>query len=182
VSESLASVKFKVRAQIIWVKTRFAIGRGNYHWQHEPSFYATKEGDLDDGWRFVDDHESAAYVVKDGKTANWEGGRKQSTVWFIEHIKSETGHSTQKPVECMARPIRNNSSPGQAVYEPFSGSGTTIIACEMEGRACYAVELNPPYVDMAIKRWQNFTGKQAVRESDGVTFDEALKDHGKSSA
>lgn len=86
------------------------------------------------------------------------------------------GHGTQKPVECMKRPIENNSSPGQAVYEPFSGSGTTIIACEMTGRCCFAIELNPVYVDVAVKRWQDFTGKTATRESDGKTFAEAEAD------
>jgi DNA modification methylase len=84
----------------------------------------------------------------------------------------KTSHSTQKPVECMKRPIENNSSPGQAVYEPFSGSGTTIIAAEMTGRSCHAIELNPPYVDVAIKRWQDFTGQQARLEGDGRTFAE----------
>jgi DNA modification methylase len=70
----------------------------------------------------------------------------------------------------MKRPIENNSSPGQAVYEPFSGSGTTIIAGEMTGRCIYAMELSPAYVDMAIERWQNFTGEQAVREGSGEKF------------
>jgi len=83
-------------------------------------------------------------------------------------------HSTQKPVVCMRRPIENNSSPGQAIYEPFSGSGTTTIAAEMAGRVCHAIELSPAYVDVAVKRWQNFTGKTAVLESGG-TFDEAAE-------
>jgi DNA modification methylase len=77
-------------------------------------------------------------------------------------LKSETGHGTQKPVECMRRPIENNASPWQAVYEPFSGSGTTIIAAEMTGRVCHAIEIAPAYVDVAVKRWQDFTGQQAV--------------------
>jgi DNA modification methylase len=72
----------------------------------------------------------------------------------------------------MRRPIENNSSPGQAVYEPFSGSGTTIIACEMTGRSCHSVELDPKYVDCAIIRWQNFTGKEAVLASTGKTYAE----------
>ena len=112
----------------------------------------------------------AAYAVKDGSTASWTGGRKQSTVWHIEHLKSDTGHGTQKPVECMKRPIENNSSPGQAVYEPFSGSGTTIIAAEMTGRACHAIELNPAYVDVAVERWQTFSGKVAVHAETGKSF------------
>ena len=81
----------------------------------------------------------------------------------------ETGHSTQKPVECMKRPIENNSSPGQAVYDPFVGSGTTIIAAEMTGRACHAIEISPTYCDVAVLRWQAFTGQTATRP-DGTPF------------
>jgi DNA modification methylase len=72
----------------------------------------------------------------------------------------------------MKRPIENNSSPGQAVYEPFSGSGTTIIAGEMTGRHVYAIELSPQYVDVAVKRWQAFTGKEATLDGDGRTFEQ----------
>lgn len=169
VEESLRSVGLRVRSQIVWVKTRFVISRAHYHPQHEPAYYAVREGE--DGWqRFEDDHGALAYAARDGKTADWKGGRKQSTVWFIEHVKSETGHSTQKPVECMRRPIENNSSVGQAVYEPFSGSGTTIIAGEMTGRTVLAVELNPAYVDVAVSRWCRFTGQKARRQ-DGFEWD-----------
>ncbi len=151
VAESLMACGLNIRAQIIWAKSQFVIGRGDYHSQHEPCWYA----------------------VRKGKTGHYDGGRKQSTLWQIEKLKkSETGHSTQKPAECMKRPIENNSSPGQAVYEPFSGSGTTIIAGEMTGRCVYAMELNPPYVDVAIKRWQDFTGQKAVLEADGRTFED----------
>lgn len=169
VDASLRSAGFKMRAQIVWVKTLHVLSRGDYHWQHEPAYYAVKDGQ-DDQWRFEPEHEVADYVVKEGRAGNWKGDRKQSTVWFIEHLKSDSGHETQKPVECMRRPIINNSSPGQAVFEPFSGSGTTIIACEMTGRQCCAIELDPAYVDVAVKRWQAFTGKQAVHASDGRTF------------
>ena len=83
-------------------------------------------------------------------------------MWDIpKPLKSETGHSTQKPVECMRRPIQNNSRVGDAIYEPFSGSGTTIIAAEQTGRICYAAELSPAYVDVSVKRWEQFTGKKA---------------------
>ena len=173
VADSLKASKFGLRAQIVWVKTRPAFSRGAYHWQHEPALYGVRD-DKDDHWRFVPEHEIADYAVKKGETAHWAGDRKQSTVWRIEHIKNDTGHSTQKPVECMKRPIENNSSPGQAVYEPFSGSGTTIIAAEMTGRVCHAIELSPAYVDVAIKRWQNFTGKAAVLASSGKTYDELV--------
>jgi DNA modification methylase len=150
VVESLEAAGFEMRAQIIWAKGRFAIGRGHYHFQHEPCWYA---------------------VRKNG-TAHWAGDRAQTTLWEISHSKSETGHSTQKPAACMRRPIENNSSPGQAVYEPFSGSGTTIIAAEMTGRCCHAIEISPAYVDVAVKRWQNFTGAPATLDGDGRSFDE----------
>jgi DNA modification methylase len=151
VQRSLESVSFEMRSQIIWGKSRHIISRGHYHWQHESCFYA----------------------VRKGGTGHWAGDRKQTTLWKIDKPqKSETGHSTQKPVECMKRPIENNSSPGQAVYEPFSGSGTTIIAGEMTGRCVHAIELNPSYVDVAVSRWQAFTGKPAIHEASGKTFDE----------
>ncbi|WP_333710355.1 site-specific DNA-methyltransferase [Malikia spinosa] len=137
VSASLDACGFESRALIVWAKSNHTFGRGHYHHQHEPCWYA----------------------VRKGGTGHWAGDRKQTTLWQIpKPAKSETGHSTQKPVECMRRPIENNSSPGQAVYEPFSGSGTTIIAAEQTGRCCYAIELNPAYVDVAVRRWQEFTG------------------------
>ena len=151
VAESIEASGFEIRSQIIWAKHQFVIGRGHYHPHHEPCWYA----------------------VRKGATGHWGGDRKQSTLWQIpKPQKSETGHSTQKPVECMKRPIENNSSPGQAVYEPFSGSGTTIIAGEMTGRCVYAIELNPAYVDMAVIRWQNFTGQTATLEATGQPFAE----------
>jgi DNA modification methylase len=153
VADSLLASGFGIRAQIIWAKSQFVIGHGHYHPHHEPCWYAVRE--------------------KQGATGHWNGDRKQSTLWQIDKPrKSETGHSTQKPVECMQRPIENNSSPGQAVYEPFSGSGTTIIAAEMTGRSCHAIELNPAYVDVAIKRWQDFTGKKARHADTKMTFEE----------
>jgi len=158
VQQSLLKARYTVRCQIIWVKPQFIFGRGDYHWQHEPCWYA----------------------VHDSKTGHWVGDRKQSTVWQIDtmHVMGGsrgdannpvTGHSTQKPVECMRRPIENNSSPGQAVYDPFVGSGTTIIAAEMTGRCCHAIEISPQYCDVAITRWQNFTGQRATR-SDGTPY------------
>jgi DNA modification methylase len=148
VQDSLTAVGFEVRAQIIWAKDRFALSRGHYHWQHEPCWYAVRNS-----------------------AAGWTGDRKQSTLWQIP-TREGPGfeHGTQKPVECMKRPIENNSSPGQAVYEPFCGSGTTIIAAEMTGRVCFALELLPQYVDVAVERWQAFTGGAATLEGDGRSF------------
>jgi len=145
VFSSLEDCGFEVRSEIVWDKGRLVMSRGHYHPQHESCWYAVRD------------------------TASWSGGTKQSTVWLIHHQKSETGHGAQKPVECMRRPIENNSSHGQAVYEPFSGSGTTIIAAEQTGRACYAIELNPTYVQVAIDRWEAFTGQKAVKVGEAVS-------------
>ena len=158
VAESIKAAGFELRSQIIWHKTVMAMGRGDYHWHHEPCWYA----------------------VRSGAKGHWAGDRKQTTVWTIAsplHIMGgskevKTPHPTQKPVECMKRPIENNSTPGQAVYEPFSGSGTTIIAAEMTGRQCLAIELAPEYVDVAVKRWQAFTGKEATLDGTDQTFNE----------
>jgi DNA modification methylase len=152
VAESLEATNFAIRSQIIWAKERLVLSRGDYHWQHEPCWYA---------------------VRKKGK-GHWAGDRKQTTLWQIssKDQDAETTHGTQKPVECMRRPMANNSSPGQAIYEPFMGSGTTLIAAETCGRVCYGVELNPAYVDVAVARWQNLTGEVAIEEATGKTMDE----------
>jgi len=153
VADSLEANDFKLRAQIIWSKNRFVLGRGDYHWQHEPCWYA---------------------VRKTG-TGHWQGARDQATIWTIGNNGDEdeaTVHGTQKPVECMRRPILNNSAEGEAVYEPFAGSGTTVIAAETTGRICFAMELNPAYADVIVGRWQKLTGQQAVLDGDGRSFEE----------
>jgi hypothetical protein len=118
------------------------------------------------------------YCVRKGRTGHWAGGRNQTTVWAIPHRRNASGHGTEKPVECMKRPIENSSSPGQAVYEPFSGSGTTIIAAEITGRSCHAVELSPAYVEVAIRRWQDFTGEKAILDGTDRTFAEVAAERG----
>ena len=155
VMESLEATDFVVRSQIVWAKSRFVLGRGDYHWQHEPCLY----------------------MVRKGGTGHWQGARDQSTLWAIttrgdETEDPETVHSTQKPVECMRRPILNSSAPGDAIYEPFSGSGTTIIAAETTGRHCVAMEISPAYCDVAVLRWQQFTGRQAVLDGEGRVFND----------
>jgi DNA modification methylase len=139
VSDSLTRQGFSIRAQIIWAKPRLVIGRGDYHWQHEPCWYAVR------------------------KKGHWTGDRKQTTLWTIssKDQDADTVHGTQKPVECMRRPMTNNTAPGESVFEPFLGSGTTLIAAQGIGRICYGVELNRVYVDVAVRRWQAFTGRCA---------------------
>ncbi len=158
VAMELERCGFEIRSQIIWVKQHFAISRGAYHWKHEPCWYA----------------------VRTGRNAHWRGDRKQTSVWEVANMNpfggatgaenEVTGHATQKPVEIMRRPILNHTRSGEACYDPFLGSGTTLIAAESIGRNCYGIEIDPRYVDVAVQRWQQSTGKEAVLEGDGRSF------------
>src|SRR5207302_6941073 len=130
VAVGLESAGFRIRSQIIWAKQHFALSRGNYHWQHEPCWY----------------------VVRQGRSARWCGDRKQSTLWEISNLNPfgsgkpsdiATGHGTQKPVEVMRRPIVNHTERGELVYDPFLGSGSTLVAAEDSGRICYGIEIDP---------------------------------------
>lgn len=160
---SLQSCGFQIRAQIIWVKQHFAISRGAYHWKHEPCWYA----------------------VRRGQPAHWRGGRKQSTLWELPNLNpfggnaagedEATGHGAQKPVELMRRPILNHTRRGEACYDPFLGSGSTLIAAESVGRVCYGMDIDPRYVDVAVLRGQRFTGQNAVLDGDGRTFEEIAR-------
>ena len=165
VAFGLQSCGFQIRSQIIWVKQHFAISRGAYHWRHEPCWYA----------------------VRKAQTGHWRGGRKQTTVWEVANLNpfggegvaenEATGHGAQKPVEIMRRPILNHTRPGEACYDPFLGSGSTLIAAESTGRICYGMEIDPRYVDAAVLRWQRFTGQQALLDGEQRTFEEVAKSH-----
>ena len=157
---SLYTAAFQIRGQIIWRKQHFVMSRGAYHWQHEPCWYA----------------------VRKGKPAHWRGDRTQTTVWDVPNLnphggnkqEQQTGHSTQKPVEVMRRPILNHTEPGAYLYDPFLGSGTTLIACELTERRCISIDIDPKYCDVAVQRWQNLTGKVASLET-GETFDSVAR-------
>jgi ParB-like chromosome segregation protein Spo0J len=163
VALGLQSCGFQIRSQIVWVKQHFAISRGAYHWRHESCWYA----------------------VRGGQAGQWRGGRKQTTVWEIANLNpfggdgaaenEATGHGTQKPVELMRRPILNHTRRGEACYDPFLGSGSTLIAAESSGRICYGMDIDPRYVDVAVLRWQRYTGQFAVLDGDGQTFDEIAR-------
>ena len=140
----LEKVGYQIISQIIWVKNRFALSRGDYHWQHEPCFYA----------------------VRDGSPHDWQGARDQSTTWMIdrpERNEEAFGHSTQKPIECMLRPIQNNSKPGDLVVDPFLGTGTTLIAAQHLGRVCYGMEVEPKYCDVIVQRYLDFTQTRTLK-------------------
>jgi DNA modification methylase len=150
VANSLEACGFTIRAQIIWAKERLVIGRGDYHWQHEPAWYAVRD------------------------KGHWMGDRKQTTLWSISSRlqDSETVHGTQKPVECMRRPMINNSQIGDVIYDPFLGSGTTLIAAASTKRICLGMEIDPAYVDVMVRRWQAFTGAKATLADEGRSFED----------
>lgn len=145
VYKSLIDSEYEIISNLIWVKQHFALSRGDYHWQHEPCWYA----------------------VKKGHNHNWQGARDQSTVWEISNLNAfgankddeRTAHSTQKPLECMSKPIINNTAQGESVYDPFLGSGTTLLAAEQHNRNCFGIELDPAYCDIIVQRWIKYRNK-----------------------
>lgn len=169
VQKSLEEAEYSIISQIVWIKQHFALSRGDYHWQHEPCWYAVKK-----------DHPH-----------NWQGARDQATVWEIANLncfgkskeenEERTAHSTQKPIECMARPIRNNTAKGEGVYDPFLGSGTTLIAAEILDRTCYGIELSPAYCDIIVNRWVKIMQKnnkqyKVVKNNIDITHEYANKE------
>jgi len=175
VSRALSVAGYEIRSQIIWVKNRFPLSRGHYHWKHEACFYAVREGGHWVGnrknhtvWADVVDTYSPddeLFVQKVDETTLCLFDGTMSTVWEVPlDVPCGGGHSTQKPVECMGRPMRHCSKEGDGVADPFLGSGTTLIAAEKLGRRCYGLEIEPTYCDVIVERWQQFTGGKAKRE------------------
>jgi len=148
VLQGLLGIGFELAQQIIWDKGLFSIGRSWYHWAHEPCLVVRKPGVPN---LFIGEHDQATIWRAPSPKRIGSGSK--------EHKED---HPTQKPVVLSEIPIRNHLRPGEAVYEPFSGSGTTLMAAETLGRRCYAMEIDPKYVQVAIERWQNFTGQEAV--------------------
>jgi len=149
-AEHIENNGFDLINLIVWSKNRFVLSRGDYHHQHEPLWYG----------------------VKKGTNHNWQGKRDQSTIWEIDNYaggatdgQEQTGHGTQKPIECMLRPIMNNSKVGESVYDPFGGSGTTLIAAQRSKRNCYMMELSPAYIDVIVKRWEKESGQKGVLDN-----------------
>ncbi|SMG64739.1 prophage LambdaMc01, DNA methyltransferase [methanotrophic bacterial endosymbiont of Bathymodiolus sp.] len=135
---------------IVWAKNTFTLGRSDYQRQYEPILY---------GWREGNDH-------------FWCGARDQGDVWFFNKPVKNDLHPTMKPVELVERALRNSSKSRDIVLDLFGGSGSTLIACEKTGRAARLIELDPKYVDVIVRRWQDYSGEQAIRESDKLSFDE----------
>ena len=136
---------------VIWAKNAFTLGRADYQRQYEPILY---------GWKQGSDH-------------FWCGDRDQSDVWFYNKPRVNDLHPTMKPVELVERALKNSSKSRDTVIDLFGGSGTTLIACEKLNRHACLMELDPRYVDVIIQRWQDYSGKEAVRQSDGLTLEAA---------
>ena len=149
VASALTGTGFAIRSQIIWVKQSLVLSRGDYHWRHEPCWYA----------------------VRTGRSSRWRGDRRQSTVWEVPNLNPRggsregentvSGHGTQKPVRLWEMPILHHTTTHDAILDPFCGSGTAVIAAEKTGRRCYAMEVDPRYVQVIVTRWQQFTGQRA---------------------
>src|SRR5439155_13565726 len=146
---ALEAAGFAMRCQIIWAKNTFAWGFGRYKFQHEPIFYC--------------------HVA--GQTDPWYGDKSQSTLWHENKPAANRLHPTMKPVELIERAIGNSSKGRDTVLDTFGGSGSTLIACEKTGRYGRMLEIDPRYVDTAVVRWQEFTGRKAILEGDGRTFE-----------
>jgi DNA modification methylase len=147
---ALEAAGFDVRCQIIWAKNTFAWGFGRYKFQHEPLFYAHIAGEKDP----------------------WYGDKSQSTLWEEKKPAANRLHPTAKPVELVERALLNSSKAGDVVADLFAGSGSTLIACERRNRKSRLMEIDPKYADCICRRFQEYTGKQAVLDGDGRAFDE----------
>jgi site-specific DNA-methyltransferase (adenine-specific) len=141
---------WKVRQCLIWKKQTMVMGRQDYHWKHEPCLY---------GW-------------KDGAGHLWAADRKQTTILEFDRPSRNAEHPTMKPVALFEYQMLNNTKGGDIVLDSFGGSGTTLIAAEKNGRIARLMELDPKYCDVIVKRWQDFTGKQATLEATGQTYSE----------
>jgi len=156
---ALEAAGFEVRCQIIWAKNTFAWGFGRYKFRHEPIFYCHVAGQSD----------------------TWYGNKSQSTLWEENKPAANRLHPTMKPVELVERALLNSSKTGNVVVDLFGGSGSTLIACERRGRAARLMELDPRYADVICRRYQEFTGKEAVLDGGG-TFDEVALGRGQQAA
>jgi DNA modification methylase len=157
---ALEAAGFEIRCQIIWAKNTFAWGFGRYKFRHEPIFYAHVAGEKDP----------------------WYGDKSQSTLWEENKPAANRVHPTAKPVELVERALINSSKAGDIVVDLFAGSGSTLIACERRNRKSRLMEIDPKYADCICTRFQEYTGKQAILEGDGRSFDEVAQERQKEAA
>jgi DNA modification methylase len=158
--DAMDAAGFEVRCQIIWAKNTFAWGWGRYKYQHEPIFYAHVAGQKD----------------------AWHGDKSQSTLWEEKKPAANRVHPTAKPVELIERALINSSKGGEVVADLFGGSGSTLIACERRQRKARLMEIDPRYCDATVRRWQAYTGKQAILDKDRRPFDAIERERTKMAA
>ncbi|MCC3862630.1 site-specific DNA-methyltransferase, partial [Emcibacteraceae bacterium Y4] len=139
---------------IIWAKNTFTLGRSDYQRQYEPILY---------GW-------------KEGNERYWCGARDQGDVWFYNKPRKNDLHPTMKPVDLVVRAIKNSSKTKDIILDPFGGSGSTLIGAEHTGRQARLIELDPQYVDVIIKRWQEMTGLDAIHAEHQKTYAELAEE------
>jgi len=151
---ALVDTGWDLRQVLIWKKNSLVMGRKDYHFKHEPCLY---------GW-------------KDGAGHLWASDRKQTTILEFDRPTRSLDHPTMKPVALFEYQLLNNTKGGDLCLDLFGGSGTTLIACEKNGRYARLMELDPKYCDVIVRRWQAFTGKQATLESSGATFEQVAAD------
>ncbi len=148
--------EWAVRQCLIWKKSSIVMGRQDYHWKHEPCLYGWKEG--------------AGHL--------WAADRKQTTILEFDRPAKNGEHPTMKPVALFEYQLLNNTKGGDLVLDSFGGSGTTLIAAEKNGRVARLMELDPKYCDVIVKRWQEFTGKEAINENTSKSFKEMAEGQG----
>lgn len=148
----------RVRQCLIWVKNALVLGRQDYQWKHEPCLYGELEIEEDPG----DETEPCLYGWTEGKKHYFFKNRKQSTVLEFPKPKKSAEHPTMKPIKLFDYQMQCSTRPGECVLDLFAGSGTTIMACEQNGRNAYCMEFDPKFVDVIIDRWEKFTGEKAV--------------------
>jgi DNA modification methylase len=157
VLDGLLRIGFVHHQQIIWNKGRTVLTRTHYWYQHEPCWYLRKK--------------NAPWYGKPGENSTvWDSASPKFMMGGSDEDKFD--HPTQKPLEVMRRPIVNHTQRGESVYDPFLGSGTTLIAAELTGRICHGLELDPLYVDVIVERWQKLTGQQATLDAESAPFQE----------
>lgn len=153
---------FKVRQCLIWVKNALVLGRQDFQWKHEPCLYGEKALPVGETAEYEDeDHEPCLYGWKDGKHY-WFKNRKQTTILEFDKPLKSAEYPTMKPIKMFDYEIKCNTKESENVLDLFSGSGTTLMACEQDGRNAYCMEFDPKFVDVIINRWEQFTGEKAI--------------------
>ncbi len=166
---ALSNIGLQVRENLVWVKNKFILSRQDYHWRHEPCLYGWKEGRAH---YYVNNRKQSTIIDQsvdldlmsiDEIKEYVQSLIDDSTIFYENKPEKDDLHPTMKPIKLMGKMIKNSSLPNQLVLDLFGGSGSTLIACEQLQRKCFMMEYDPKYCDVIIKRWEDFTGKKAIK-------------------